>query len=835
MLLPKRLPADLVRAAGNRPGRTMKIALVVFILAAIAGSRIRIEADFLKLIPDNNPAGQIFRDTIERFGSTDTLLVAVNLEGTEDLDAYQFYADEYVALMRESEYINWVEYRTEEMEQAAESLMGRFTLFMEPEELDQLFARLTTEGAQEAAYRLAEMVQRNMDLAAKKLLTKDPLNVAPLILDSIRVEGMGTRFGNSGYIIDESETMLLILAKPNGAAADIPFAKSLLKELDRIQAEVNEVWLDEGYEGATPEVFYGGGYPIAAAENKLIREDLFIGVAVSLISVVVLFTIAFGRPRAIVVSALPLIIGLTVSLAFAALSLGGLNAATSAFAALLIGLAVDFIIVLYGRYLEERRGGADHDEALQACGTHTATGVLLGAVTTAATFFAFLISGFKGLSELGLLTGCGILVLVVTVFLLLPALLGLLERDRRIERNRMNAFGIDRLTYWGAKNPRVALGLGAAATLLLAIPAFRITYDDNVLNMRSPKNPGMVAQSRIMDAFDIRFTPYMIRVDADNESNALKRAREIMAELAPYADGEQLARVDSLLSLLPPQEQQQAVLAKLATFEFDREAFRNAFNQRLDEKGLATAAFQEGIDTVFQALDVTESLATAALKETTVGHLLERYLSVHEDGAAALVYAYAPSGKRLDQLPAGLQKVISENPDARLTGPISISIELKKIVLRDALIALILGTFIVFLMLSWELGGLKPGLLALLPLLAGCVWMLGTMSLLGLPTNYMNLFVFTMIIGIGVDYGIHLIHRLSETDDIEALAATSRTIVIAAMTTVVGFGSLVFSHYPGLQSMGMTAILGALYSMLAAIVLLPALAYVGKPDKPNQT
>jgi len=91
------------------------------------------------------------------------------------------------------------------------------------------------------------------------------------------------------------------------------------------------------------------------------------------------------------------------------IGVGHLSSATSAFAALLIGLGVDFVIVLYGRYVEERHGGASHEEAAEAFGRTTGVGVMLGAVTTAATFYAFLVTDFRGLKELGLITGTGIL------------------------------------------------------------------------------------------------------------------------------------------------------------------------------------------------------------------------------------------------------------------------------------------------------------------------------------------------------------------------------------------------------------------------------------------
>jgi predicted RND superfamily exporter protein len=159
-----------------------------------------------------------------------------------------------------------------------------------------------------------------------------------------------------------------------------------------------------------------------------------------------------------------------------------------------------------------------------------------------------------------------------------------------------------------------------------------------------------------------------------------------------------------------------------------------------------------------------------------------------------------------------------------LAGPNIISAELRKIVWDDALKAAVLGMIVVFILMWLDLGGPLRALLALLPLAVGMVWMLGAMGWMGLRLNFFNVFVLTMIIGIGVDYGVHLLHRWNESGgDREALAETAKAIAVAALTTMVGFGSLVLSHYPGLRSVGAAAILGAFSTAVLGITLLPAL------------
>jgi hypothetical protein len=203
--------------------------------------------------------------------------------------------------------------------------------------------------------------------------------------------------------------------------------------------------------------------------------------------------------------------------------------------------------------------------------------------------------------------------------------------------------------------------------------------------------------------------------------------------------------------------------------------------------------------------------------------VVDRYVVRHEHGVSTAIYCYPPAGQWRRQAPPALVELVNRYPNAVVTGPNVVSAELRRIVWDDAAWAAALGLVLVFLLLWADLGSPVRSLLALLPLLLGMVWMLGGMAMLGLRINFMNIFVATMVIGIGVDYGVHLLHRWYESGgQSAALQGTARAIAVAALTTMVGFGSLVLSHFPGLRSVGSAAVFGALATAVASITVLPA-------------
>jgi predicted RND superfamily exporter protein len=153
---------------------------------------------------------------------------------------------------------------------------------------------------------------------------------------------------------------------------------------------------------------------------------------------------------------------------------------------------------------------------------------------------------------------------------------------------------------------------------------------------------------------------------------------------------------------------------------------------------------------------------------------------------------------------------------------------MRSTVRRDALIASVVGFVLVVALLWIDFRRVFDTVASLFPLLVGLVWMLGGMVLLSLSMNFFNVFVTAMIIGLGVDYGVHMIHRYREEKDgtqeslVAGLTETGKAVVLAALATVVGFGSLSLSSYPGIQSIGYVAIMGSSSSALVAMTLLPA-------------
>jgi predicted RND superfamily exporter protein len=800
-------------------------AALAWILAFLLASRVHVETDILSLVPRDNPVVEGFRTTVERFGSVDTLLAVVHLEEDRSLESSIDFADRLAENLRQWDDIDWVEYRVDSTAEAAIPLLDRAVLFLDPDELEEVL-EILDGGLGELAERLRAQLMAPQSLVTKDLLRLDPVGLLPRILSRVRFGGVGVSVDpDTGCLIDEGGRFLLMMAKPVRPAQDLEFDRRLVAGLgERVQA-VSSSWMVENGEDSAPVVEFTGGYVVALDDARLITSDMVVGLVSSLAGVMALFLLAFRSRAALVFAFFPLVTGIALTFSFGAIALGRINSLTSAFGGLVIGLGIDFVIVLYARYVEERQTGASHADAVDAMGRFTGVGVLLGAVTTAATFYSFLITDFAGLWELGLLTGTGILLLVLTVYLLLPAMLTLVQQ--RVRRDRplyLRSFGADFVCRASLARPRLVISIAIVVTALFGVSISGLRWDDDFRNMRSNDNRAIVLRQQVMDAFGLKFSPMVLRFDGASEAEALARCRAVLPELEGLVDGDNLVGIDTIAGVIPDLEVQRELIDRLEQAEPSLAGLDRRFETALRRAGLNPKGFQEGIDHLVTALARRDPLSLSDLEGTPLARVIERYVASSGGEFSAAIYCYPPVGKwRLGASP-GLLELLSKYPDGVIAGPNVISAELRKIVWDDAIAAAVLGIVVVFVLMWADLGGPVRALLALLPLFAGMVWMLGGMALIGLRLNFFNIFVLTMIIGIGVDYGVHLLHRWYESGgDPAAVSETSKAIAVASLTTVVGFGSLVLSHYPGLRSVGGAAILGALSTAILGITLLPAL------------
>lgn len=819
----------------------LAVTAVLVVLSGLALTRLRFDTDILNLLPKNDPVVQQFVSATKRFGGVDYLLVAVRIPEGAIPEPYEMLTDRLGARLEKLPEMKKVDYRIGDPAEILETVFPKAVLFLDAEGLTRLEQRLSKAGLEERVGAVARTLQSPQGVAFKELVKLDPFGLAEIFLGRIEAaRGNLAVDWTSGYYLSRDHRLLLLLANPVKPPQDTEFDVHLVAAVEREVAAVRAEWAEISDGAPDPVIELGGTYLTALDDYRQIRRDVVVNVLSSTVCVLLLFLLAFRRLGPLLYAIVPIACGLLFTFAFSALVFGTVASTTSGTAALLIGLAIDFVIVTYGRFVEERRRGVPLEPALVITAVGAGRGVFFGAATTVATFFAFVVTEFQGLRQMGLLTGTGILLCGISVAFLLPALItwGEVRHRRRATAPNLylHSFGTEGVMRAAMAHPRRALALGLGVTAALAYPATWLEFEEGMSSLRAAgANRGIELGKEIAQRFSSGFDSMMLVARGDSLDQVYAATERAVAVAQKLKDGGTVLGFSALTSVVPsPQRQEQAVqwlAAGRATGLLDSARIETDFQAALSAEGMRSEPFRRGLELFRQAIAPTRPTTPAefAGDEAATRQILERYLQKTDDGWMSVVYLYPPQNLwRREAPPAALELAAGLGPDVYLTGPNVLNAHMRQRIKRDAVVSAVLGFTLVVLLLWLDFRRLSDVLLALFPLVVGIVWMLGGMGLLGIKLNFMNVFVTTMIIGIGVDYGIHAVHRhrellgRPEKERRDGTIETGKAILVAALSTVVGFGSLATSGFPGLRTTGYVATLGALATAWITITILPA-------------
>jgi predicted RND superfamily exporter protein len=817
--------------------RILWIAAILVAAALGATATLSFDPDLLNLIPQRNRQVNEFRKVLRDMGTIDYHIVVLDLPAGHEVGEYESLVKSIGDGFRKSPLIAEVNDRVPNPLDYVDMILPKALLFLTPAEVDQVGEKLTDQAIRESVARNRALLQTPQSFVAKQIIQYDPFNLAPVFLARLQRAGAGLHIdASSGYYLSSDHTTLLIITKPRHPAQDVPFAKDLQTQSDAIGNQAVAVFRRANPMTPVPKISYAGGYSIALSDAELIKKDAIANILFSFFGVLALFLYAFRRAASIAYAALPMAMGLALTFGISAIVYGQLSQISASFAALLAGLGIDFITVTYGRYVDERNRGAEMHDAIRVIMRSTIPGVVLAAVTTAATFYAFLATDFRGMTQLGFLTGSGILLFLFCVVFLLPALIIVTEQkaNRRAPKLYLHSFGSGKLIDFSVARPRLVIVSWSIFIVVCALLATRLRFSDNIQDLRAKGNAGVLAQERLTRKFGQSFDFMMYVVEGKTEEGVLDEMNTAATELEPLVRDHTIASYQSISTFLPPAAQQEAVIRKLTAGRNDRfsPARINAeFRAALRVNGFRPQIWDHYMELFAQTLTQTQPMTLELVRSNDLTKLLARYIHRTPHSYMAVTYIYPTGGRWSREVPPKLLAFAGRHPDAVLTGVNLVSSTLRHIIRADATRATLIGFVAVLILMFLSFRSLKMTLLSFVPFMAGAIGMLGLMALLNLEFNFMNIFVGLMIIGVATDYAIYMLQRYLEDHARFAHSSreTGKAVVMAAITAIVGYGSFAISHYPGLRSIGYASTFGIGLSGLAAITLLPAILVKRQP------
>lgn len=746
--------------------QTAWIAVALTLIGALIGLPPRVDTDLLSLLPQEDPTVAALARLHHEEGGAN--LVTLAFEGEDE--ALRAVTSELAASLASIDGVRYV------LNDLDPDLAQRIALLqLDPRELRELNARV--RGA------LA------LGPALNPIVTQRLMDMGPLTEKIARASEPPGWFG-----VHDGRARLLV--RPTGSAHDQVFARALMRQVD---AAVEAVDLEARGVRLT---WIGGAYRHNVEDVAGVQRDIAVTSAASALLVLLVVGFAFRRPQALVIVFVPLVVANVVNFAVVRLSIGHLNTYTSFGSAVLIGLGIDFAVHLLSRYREERVRGRPLERAIARAWDRAGPPCATAALTSAAGFVALGVADFRGFSQLGLVLGTGLLLALLAMLVLLPLLIAWLEPvPPGVDEATPPATPASLSTYRLAPMGLMAFVLVTAFAGATRLPELEFEYDASATRRDglayaelSPEEQALARES---------YAPIIVSYEDDA---ALREAHGRLTARVAAGEMPHVARVMSIESVLPADQ-----------------------GERLDEvRDLAGLLEHPNLrylpPPIVRPLLSLRGYDGAPLTREDLPPELLGLLGADREGVHRLLLF--PQGNMWDMRVAEelAEEVEAAIPDRPVAGEQLTLAALFRLVRRDIPVVGLLAMVLVAALTAIDLRKLPRILGALGALVAGLVWAGAAVQGVGVKLSMLNVVGVPILLGIGVDVVIHLMHRLAEEGPggvRRALRTTGVAAMVSALTTILSFASLWLASNRGVRSLGTLVVIGLSTVVLAAAVVLP--------------
>ena len=595
------------------------------------------------------------------------------------------------------------------------------------------------------------------------------------------------------------------------------------------------------------------------------QVDTTVATLVSLVLVLIIFIYGYAETGRPLKANAVLVVGLVYTMGYTTLTVGHLNILTITFAPMLIGLAIDFGAHLVARFEEELRLGKSEREAITLAMVNTGQGIFTGAATTAAAFFAMGITNFKGIQEMGIIAGGGLLICLVPMMTLLPVLL-LRGRQNVIDHIAPPVDRRERIERIWLNRPAAVLVVTAVLCALSVARFGKVHFDYNLLNMQSAGLPAVVFEHKLINtasnsvlfgavvATNLEQAAQLEQklTNLTTVANVRSMSQFLAEDATPKLALIRQVKADASAVQFAKLDLQPANVPELLQVLFSFQGFVGAAENVVRKEGDAKLAEQfkslkEAVqlwrNALVAAVPTLAAQQTAFYQQALLDDLQDTFTTLASQQASALQAEDLPAplrnrfigvtGKYLLQVypkadvwqRAPQEAFVKElrSVDPNVTGTPVQLLEYTTLLKDSYVEAAWYATAAIALMVLLHFRSLVCVVLALLPVAIGTVWMVGFMGWFGIPFNPANIMTLPLVVGIGVTNGIHILNRFGEEKNPSILArSTGLAVLVSGLTTIAGFGSLILAKHQGIESLGYVMAVGTATCMAAALTFLPA-------------
>ena len=800
------------------------VAVLTTACIAILVSSLQLDSEIFNVLPGKFSSVQGLKIYDRDFEQTRELTFALQCQ-PNDVDKLEEFAPVFAERLRQQPWCTRVlagsPMSTPDGIRDLQSIAVPLLLNLEPNVFRETMSVLQPDKIRDRLHRLRQQTEAGSPRPEFEL-SFDPLG---LIAPALKPFAESTIIEQEQPLTSPDRTMRVFLVETNQQSISAFECQRLMREVNRFRAIAAEGW-----NGGRLQVLVTGRSAFASEISLSMRYDVLATLLGSVLLVGTIFFVGFRRWFPLLGMALCLLLSCLVALTLGQLLFGRLSMISVGFCAILVGLGVDFAILIIGRYHQARSDGERHPQAIATSIAKLGRAVFFGALTTAVGFLALVLSGSMAFSELGVLIAIGIF--VAGMFMCSILFLFVRERQAAIPHDWIFE-SVRKYVRWIVRRPMPMLIFSSVVLLVLTAIGFSpippIHFEASARSLQPKNISASQALEKIMHTMPVRWEPVLAIVRAENPQELHDYWQKIVAHWRELQAAGKIKGFSTPAALCLSPDWMEANRRQLSTINFL--AARETLEQTLDAEGFSRDSFAPA----FTLLEDLQRLTNANVplpnwrhelpKSSSWWFLVDRYFG--NDPALTTgfvtttepILAHAQSKDLERDLPVVGVPIILSGWSYALADLLPWSHH--QLLIISALMAIFDISLLALLYRNFRLWMIQVVTLAF-----GIGAMIASMKLLQINLNLLNVLSFRLVLAIGVDYGIYVVLVWQKTREIEHdVAGVLKPVLLAGLTAVSGFGSLALAQNPALTGLGIACAIGIFWSLIATIFFtVPAIA-----------
>ena len=684
----------------------------------------------------------------------------------------------------------------DKVSQAYDVFYRNLPLFLEEADYDIIAKRIEESSIKNTIEGNFKALMTPAGIGMRSYILNDPLHFTPLVLEKLKRLQLGDSYKlYQNYLFSDNGYHLFFFIESAYPSSDTGKNALLVENIDQAKLEVDNAICTIDYYGA----------PVVAACNAIqIKRDILLTVSLALVLLILLISLLFRSVRIFILVFLPVVFGISVSLACFYWVTGSISAIALGVGSILMGITIDYTLHAYVNFRSKR--------SVKGLLNTLSQPLLISGITTSIAFLCLYFVDSPALKELGVFAALSIISAVLFVLIITPQFL---ESESKVKKvKKIPVF--DKIVAIEFDKYKVTKWLILALTIVSLFTSSRVVFNTDLDALNYQTEYLKKTEQKLKNISSVAFRSVFFVVGGKSVDEALNKFETYNRVIDSLQNTGIIRNISSPGTILKSKEEQQIRLARWNSF-WTKNKKENSI--RLAKEAGAQNHFKQEAFVSFENLLTKDySYLSDSDQDFIIDGLFSSLLKRKKDRV------YLLNTLRVDQQDKKtLYSVVNTDVDAVLWDKQYFSSQLVDSLKDDFSNLVWISLCAVFLVLLISYGRFELAIIAMIPLLLSWLWTLGLMGLFGIQFNIFNIIISTFIFGLGVDYAVFILNALIENrkSGIKELESAKLSILLSAITTFAGIGVLIFAKHPALQSIAALSIIGIGSILFLSFTFLP--------------